>query len=128
MATGTQEGSQSGSLVLALAQTMLGTVQQWHEAVKAGNRIIGAIEILEDLDELLTRTTIATRCLRNALCPANHLPSEVLRLIFFFIPRMLPLTDELRPSSDRHIHVEDLVPITAVCRYWRDVAVITPSL
>lgn len=63
----------------------------------------------------------------NSRCPINALPPEMLARIFSFVPRPLPLGARYRGVSSA-VRTSDLIPISHVCRRWRDVALDTPSL
>ncbi|KAH9927438.1 uncharacterized protein BXZ73DRAFT_48775, partial [Epithele typhae] len=60
-----------------------------------------------------------SRSLRNAYAPINRVPNEILVLIFENIPVPKFYTEWLDSPS---VSTKDLIPITHVCRRWRDVA------
>ena len=62
--------------------------------------------------------------------PASRFPSEILAVIFALVPRphhpLYPDSTLGEPSN--MICVQDLLPLTEVCRYWKNVVFGTPSL
>ena len=62
----------------------------------------------------------------NSLNRINRLPPEILTLIFLFVSKPLSPLGHHGPSSARQTY--DLLPIVQVCRYWRELALGTPSL
>ncbi|KAI1790252.1 hypothetical protein LXA43DRAFT_516543 [Ganoderma leucocontextum] len=126
-----QEGAESATEALALSQTLLSSVKQWLDIPKFGLRVLGS-EALNHLENSLIRTTSIIRTLKNATRPAVCLPPEILSSIFSLVPRILPFDMDVElhfpPSPHKFFHVDDLRPITAVCRHWRRVALGTPSL
>ena len=69
------------------------------------------------------------RGLANASAPINRLPNEILSAVFEWVPRQAE--DVCRIATFgcfRSVDVRDAIPLTAVCRWWRQVALSTPSL
>ena len=60
--------------------------------------------------------------------PIDRLPSELLTKIFALVPSRLSIQPDPSYGSGRPVRTADLVPITAVCRWWREIALGTSSL
>lgn len=92
--------------------------------------------LLSDIAEKLLTTLLLVRTAFNATCPVNHLPPEIFTEIFGFCsPPLDPypddsprITNTVWPSLFDFKDVGKLVPLTHVCRHWRDVALQAPSL
>ena len=82
------------------------------------------------LNELLTDGYKIARRRLNATQPIHRLPPELLASIFSLVPEPLHLEEgfTLRIPLTGCVDTRQLVPVTAVCQYWRDVAIGTPSL
>ena len=81
------------------------------------------------LEMTLNRALAQVRNVTNANKPINQLPVELLRQIF----RYVPSKNDIRKGSYLHwpsdyLPTEQLIPLTHVCHYWRDVALGDPCL
>ncbi|THH00291.1 hypothetical protein EW026_g2206 [Hermanssonia centrifuga] len=84
---------------------------------------------LASLDETLALALSQVRMMRNTRSPINALPPEVLTTIFEMLagPRALPSTDS-RDNSSTTGNPMEWIPVTHVCRYWRDTALGYPFM
>ncbi|EJF61017.1 hypothetical protein DICSQDRAFT_170560 [Dichomitus squalens LYAD-421 SS1] len=95
------------------------------EAIKLG-RWSMSIEMLTALQVQLHLASSLVQETMNSLIPLNRLPSEILSLVFSLAMMPLKPAGYHGPSAARQSY--DLLPVTHVCRRWRDVALSTPSL
>ncbi|KAI0714753.1 hypothetical protein C8Q76DRAFT_436068 [Earliella scabrosa] len=89
------------------------------------------LESLKVVDGALREAFTIVRQLINSCVPIHKLPPEILSDIFHFVPDWLDELDEMigrRWSPSECVDTRQLVPVTAVCQYWRRVALETPSL
>ncbi|TBU33996.1 hypothetical protein BD311DRAFT_784411 [Dichomitus squalens] len=119
-------GLDSGARALALAQVLRAELVQHCDSFGAG-RSSTALSV--SLGDILNESVSIVRSLKNASAPIDQLPNEILSDIFALVPREAADTSDI--ASFRFFHtvdVRDAVPLTAVCRRWRQVAHATPSL
>ncbi|OCH85433.1 hypothetical protein OBBRIDRAFT_798193 [Obba rivulosa] len=84
------------------------------------------LHVLEQLAPALTTTLIVIRAELNSRRPALRIPPEILSIIFSFVPRRIRDLKYMWPQVV--VECKDLVPVTEVCRYWRQVALDNPFL
>lgn len=83
------------------------------------------------LDQLAFDVVKTVRGIINSYSPVARLPPELLLKIFEDVPRRWSGNSGAIPiefKSENMWKVEDLCPLTAVCRHWRNLALATPSL
>lgn len=88
-------------------------------------------EQLRLLDQLAFDVVKTVRGMINWYSPVARLPPELLLKIFEDVPRRWSGNSGAIPiefQSENMWKVEDLCPLTAVCRHWRNLALATPSL
>ncbi|KAM5543656.1 hypothetical protein V8D89_002907 [Ganoderma adspersum] len=93
------------SQIVAEVQSLVGAVP-----LPLGSNFIGVLHSLHDAFGH-GRTIISG--FMNATAPIHHMPPEVLAKIFAF---------------SAEVNVRNLRKLTQVCRYWRDLAILTPTL
>ncbi|OBZ74755.1 hypothetical protein A0H81_05560 [Grifola frondosa] len=88
-----------------------------------------SIEMIHTLEYSLHSTLSVIRHIRNSRQYSMGLPPEILSTVFQLVPRKRrdKFSDNpaWEPSS---VNTSDFVPLTHVCRQWRNVALSTPSL
>ncbi|OSX61778.1 hypothetical protein POSPLADRAFT_1145588 [Postia placenta MAD-698-R-SB12] len=109
----------------SLLEKLRNSCREWRE-----------LSSLECIADELLHTLLDVRVLVNAQCPVNRLPVEILSKIFHQVPPLL--TPDLHYRSLEELLVWEslfefkdtnaLLPLTHVCRQWRDVALDTPTL
>ncbi|KAM5540904.1 hypothetical protein V8D89_005548 [Ganoderma adspersum] len=88
-----------------------------------------ATDALDTIFKAVTRERWSMSLLQeteNSRSRINSLPPEILTLIFLFVSEPLSPPGHRGPSSARQTY--DLLPVTQVCRHWRELALGTPSL
>ncbi|KAH9836633.1 uncharacterized protein C8Q71DRAFT_758884 [Rhodofomes roseus] len=84
---------------------------------------------LEDIDASLTSLRASIRRVRNARCPINTLPTEILSTIFRHTPIIEYTHTNVRGVFDSGIlRRGSVVKVTHVCRFWREIALSMPTL
>ncbi|OJT13998.1 hypothetical protein TRAPUB_9482 [Trametes pubescens] len=97
---------------------------------------------LDDIHELLWSATTTRRSIksfvanaRNALCRVNHLPPELLRLVFIECIRPTTLSCLIRQGqtwgcgwTHAHMRASDVVALSHVCQRWREIILLTPHM
>ncbi|KAI0336747.1 hypothetical protein GY45DRAFT_16599 [Cubamyces sp. BRFM 1775] len=88
-------------------------------------------ETWQSLDVILCDLVQTVRKLRNHVNPIHYLPPELWAIISSMVPT--PRWPETSPASPfsrstRLVNISHVVPLAAVCRLWRQIALSTPSL
>ncbi|KAI0636007.1 hypothetical protein C8Q77DRAFT_1155734 [Trametes polyzona] len=112
-----------------LGRAFLASLRREH-ALSASGESVTSMDALLSLENLAYTATATVQSIINMRRPAvNRLPNELFRKIFAEIPRRWepPSFDNeaLSPIQPRlnwsMVVVQDLIPLTAVCRHWRDI-------
>ncbi|OBZ74913.1 hypothetical protein A0H81_05324 [Grifola frondosa] len=84
---------------------------------------------LEILDKHLSHSLSLLRTTANSRLPINKLPMEILSQIFQCVPSQVYVHGHRIASwPPSHIDTDELIPLTRVCRHWRDVALGSSAL
>ncbi|PIL24807.1 hypothetical protein GSI_12693 [Ganoderma sinense ZZ0214-1] len=85
--------------------------------------------LLDSLAQVLSESLAIVRSLTNASASISRLPNEILSAVFEWVPGQVDDASRIATfDCFRSVDVRDAVPLTAVCRWWRQVALATPSL
>lgn len=97
--------------------------------VRSAGRCVSRLSVpqLQSLDDVLTSIRTVVRSTINTHRLPNRLPPELLSYIFQFIPQPCYVSDRYAPFAS-FTRTEDLLPVTHVCRHWRQTALSTPRL
>ncbi|KAI0351437.1 hypothetical protein OH77DRAFT_938427 [Trametes cingulata] len=84
-----------------------------------------SVQNLQVVDELTRASQTLVRGVLDAKCFISRLPPKLLGQVFYLVPGRLPIDGT---SCSRARRTYDLVPLTHVCRCWRDIAFSISSL